>query len=109
MPPSASPPPRRSTRSPSPGPGSRPSSRLRPVRCDYTTKSLFGYNIELTTGSARATYSPILAHLRGRLPETSRRRSGEWVLRSRLVTVGPGRLGTPPARHYDLAARSSLH
>ena len=31
------------------------------------------------------------------------------VLRRRLVTVGPGRPGTPPARHYDLAARSSLH
>src|SRR5262245_42872032 len=27
----------------------------------------------------------------------------------RLVTVRPGRLGTPPSRHYDLAARSSLH
>jgi len=34
-------------------------------------------------------------------------RSG--VPRRRLVTVGPGRPGTPPARHYDLAARSSLH
>ena len=27
----------------------------------------------------------------------------------RLVTVCLGRPGTPPARHYDLAARSSLH
>src|SRR5262249_33960145 len=27
----------------------------------------------------------------------------------RLVTACPGRPGTPPARHYDLAARSSLH
>src|SRR5215475_10768172 len=34
-------------------------------------------------------------------------RSG--VLRRRLVTVRSGRPGTPPARHYDLAARSSLH
>src|SRR5215471_12942170 len=34
-------------------------------------------------------------------------RSG--VLRRRLVTAGLGRPGTPPARHYDLAARSSLH
>src|SRR5262245_4170855 len=41
-------------------------------------KSSFSYTIELTTESACATYSPILAHLRGRLPETSRRRSGEW-------------------------------
>src|SRR5262245_8307262 len=31
------------------------------------------------------------------------------VLRRRLVTFRPGRPGTPPARHYDLAARSSLH
>src|SRR5262245_63757486 len=27
----------------------------------------------------------------------------------RLVTIRLGRPGTPPARHYDLAARSSLH
>ena len=31
------------------------------------------------------------------------------VLRQRLATARPGRPGTPPARHYDLAARSSLH
>src|SRR5712691_7966947 len=31
------------------------------------------------------------------------------VPRRRLVTVSPGRSGTPSARHYDLAARSSLH
>ena len=32
------------------------------------------------------------------------------VLRLRLVTAGLlGRPGAPPARHYDLAARSSLH
>src|SRR5215813_3685903 len=39
-------------------------------------------------------------------PECGARRG---VLRRRLVTVCPGRPGTPPARHYDLAARSSLH
>src|SRR5262249_37417627 len=39
-------------------------------------------------------------------PEGGARRG---VLRRRLITVGPGRPGTPPARHYDLAARSSLH
>src|SRR5262245_10739061 len=39
-------------------------------------------------------------------PEGGARRG---VLRRRLVTVGLGRPGTPPARHYDLAARSSLH
>src|SRR6516164_8929588 len=38
-------------------------------------------------------------------PEGGARRG---VLRRRLVTACPGRLGTPPARHYDLAARSSL-
>src|SRR5215831_13852609 len=41
-----------------------------------------------------------------RHPEGGARRG---VLRRRLVTAGPGRPGTPPARHYDLAARSSLH
>src|SRR5215472_15651515 len=39
-------------------------------------------------------------------PECGARRG---VLRRRLVTVRPGRPGKPPARHYDLAARSSLH
>ena len=31
------------------------------------------------------------------------------VPRRRLVTARLGRLGTPPSRHYDLGARSSLH
>src|SRR5262245_4721485 len=47
--------------------------------------------------------------IEGRLrrhPEGGARRG---VLRRRLVTVCLGRPGTPPARHYDLAARSSLH
>src|SRR5262249_53822224 len=35
--------------------------------------------------------------------------AGGGVRRRRLITVGPGRPGPPPARHYDLAARSSLH
>src|SRR3982075_532341 len=35
--------------------------------------------------------------------------AGSGVPRLRLVTAGRGRSGTPPARHYDLAARSSLH
>src|SRR6266851_3356314 len=39
-------------------------------------------------------------------PECGARRG---VPRLRLVTVSPGRSGTPSARHYDLAARSSLH
>src|SRR5262249_12808972 len=53
--------------------------------------------------------SHILAHLRGRLRRRAEGGAGSGVLRPRLVTVGPGRAGTPPARHYDLAARSSLH
>src|SRR5262249_3612015 len=39
-------------------------------------------------------------------PECGARRG---VLRRRLATACPGRPGTPPVRHYDLAARSSLH
>src|SRR5262245_56362318 len=39
-------------------------------------------------------------------PEGGARRG---VLRRRLVTACPGRPGKPPARHYDLAARSSLN
>src|SRR6516164_1009671 len=39
-------------------------------------------------------------------PEGGARRG---VLRRRLVTARLGRLGTPPSRHYDLGARSSLH
>src|SRR6516165_11242358 len=35
--------------------------------------------------------------------------AGSGVLRQRLVTARPGRPGKSPARHYDLAARSSLH
>src|SRR5262245_39948681 len=45
----------------------------------------------------------------GPSPETSRRRSGEWRPAAAARNQGPGRFGTPPARHYDLAARSSLH
>src|SRR5262249_3674631 len=39
-------------------------------------------------------------------PECGARRG---VLRRRLVTAGPGRPGKSPARHHDLAARSSLY
>jgi hypothetical protein len=45
----------------------------------------------------------------GPSPETCRRRSGEWRPAAAARNQGPGRFGTPPARHYDLAARSSLH
>src|SRR5229473_3469737 len=52
-----------------------------------------------------------------RQPGSSRGVSGDGpvggarrgVPRLRLVTVSPGRPGTPSARHYDLVARSSLH
>ena len=45
----------------------------------------------------------------GPSPETCRRRSGEWRPAAAARNQGSGRFGTPPARHYDLAARSSLH
>src|SRR6516162_7900782 len=45
----------------------------------------------------------------GRLRRHPEGGAGSGVLRRRLVTARPGRPGTPPARHYDLAARSSLH
>src|SRR5260370_4468932 len=52
---------------------------------------------------------PILAH-EGRLLETILKAERGVAFRGlRLVTASLGRLGTPPARHYDLAARSSLH
>src|SRR5262244_2633432 len=51
----------------------------------------------------------ILAHSRGVSGDDPEGGAGSGVLRRRLVTVRPGRPGTPPARHYDLAARSSLH
>src|SRR6516164_278453 len=47
--------------------------------------------------------------IEGRLRRHPEGGAGSGVLRRRLVTAGPGRPGTPPARHYDLAARSSLH
>src|SRR5262249_45957652 len=39
-------------------------------------------------------------------PECGARRG---VLRRRPVTARPGRPGTPPSRHYDLGARSSVY
>jgi hypothetical protein len=67
----------------------------------------FDYSTRLRTVSMLEPFAALL--IEGRLrrhPEGGARRG---VLRRRLVTVCPGRLGTPPARHYDLAARSSLH
>src|SRR5262249_9870645 len=69
---------------------------------DYTTTTL------LTTyrAYARPHAASLIEGVVRRHPEGGARRG---VLRRRLVTVRPGRPGTPPARHYDLAARSSLH
>src|SRR4051795_10562921 len=47
--------------------------------------------------------------MEGRLPETVLRRSGEWRPAAAARNRGLGRSGTPPARHDDLAARSSLY
>src|SRR5262249_45998454 len=69
---------------------------------DYTTTTI------LTT--YRAYARPYAASLiKGgvrRHPEGGAR---PGVRRQRFVTVCLGRPGPPPARHYDLAARSSLH
>ncbi len=54
-------------------------------------------------------YELLALLIEGRLPETVHRRSEVWRPAMRLVTAAPGRSGAPPARHYDLAARSSLH
>src|SRR5215475_5835085 len=69
---------------------------------DYITTTL------LTTyrAYARPHAASLIEGVLRRHPEGGARRG---VLRRRLVTAGPGRPGTPPARHYDLAARSSLH
>ncbi len=65
----------------------------------------FDYTITTLLTTYRAYARPYAASLiEGVLrkrPEDGARRG---VLRRRLVTVRPGRLGTPPARHYDLAA-----
>src|SRR5262249_42753893 len=60
-----------------------------------------------TTRRHAITFPPSLIEGRLRRHPEGGARSG--VLRRRLVTAGLGRPGPPPARHYDLAARSSLH
>jgi hypothetical protein len=78
-------------------------ARTRPrLRSDYTSTTL------LTTYRVHATglASSLIEGVSGDDPEGG---AGSGVLRQRLVTVCPGRPGKPPARHYDLAARSSLH
>src|SRR6266849_2182102 len=47
--------------------------------------------------------------IEGRLRRRSRWRSEAWRPAAEARNRSPGRSGTPSARHYDLAARSSLH
>src|SRR5713226_5918101 len=47
--------------------------------------------------------------IEGRLRRRSRWRSKAWRPAAAARTLSPGRPETPSARHYDLAARSSLH
>src|SRR5262249_21739219 len=53
------------------------------------------------TASMLHRFPPSL--IEGRLRRHPEGGAGSGVLRRRLVTAGPGRPGTPPARHYDLA------
>src|SRR5262245_49328213 len=80
--------------------------RGEPAASDFFHRALW---IVVDYGMGLCYVSHILAHLRGCLRRRAEGGAGSGVLRPRLVTVGPGRSGTPPARHNDLAARSSLH
>src|SRR6185436_5882705 len=51
----------------------------------------------------------ILAHGGASSGDGPERRSGEWRPAAAARNRGLGRSGTPPTRHDDLAARSSLH
>src|SRR6516162_2917192 len=63
----------------------------------------------LTTYRLYARELPSLAH-RGASPETiPKAERGVASCGRRLVTARLGRPGKSPARHYDLAARNSLH
>src|SRR6476659_1596705 len=55
------------------------------------------------------TTIPILAHGGASSRDDPERRSGEWRPAAAARNRGLGRSGTPPARHDDLAARSSLY
>src|SRR3954452_3580673 len=54
-------------------------------------------------------YIAILAHGGASSGDGPERRSGEWRPAAAARNRGLGRDGTPPARHDDLAARSSLY
>src|SRR3981189_1552285 len=71
---------------------------------------ILGYetNFMLTTQRIYSTRfaSSLMRGVSGDDPEGG---AGSGVPRLRLVNAGLGGAGTPPARHYDPAARSSLH
>src|SRR3981189_165379 len=71
---------------------------------------ILGYetNFMLTTQRIYSTRfaSSLMRGVSGDDPEGG---AGSGVPRLRRVPAGRGRSGTPPARHDDLAARSSLH
>ena len=80
-----------------------PPGCIRSRFCDYISHFNIDYNTKTRYDSR------ILAHPRGRLRRRAEGGARSGVPRLRLVTVRLGRSGTPPARHYDLAARSSLN
>ena len=71
----------------------------------------FGYNTNISIDYVTGLWYFDLPSslMEGRLPETVLRRSGEWRPAAAARNRGLGRSGTPPARHDDLAARSSLY
>jgi len=73
------------------------------IFCDYETNFSIDYETKLDYKVRQPRSSRGVS---GDDPEGGARRG---VLRRRLVTACPGRPGTPPSRHYDLGARSSLH
>ena len=94
-------PPAQSLRAPLPGQPAGEFARGEPAMCDQSKISI---DYDTIRGMDRAC----LAH-RGASSGDDPRRSKTWRPAMRLVTAAPGRPGAPPARQYDLAARSSLH
>src|SRR6516225_4180491 len=86
----------------------RDARRLKPCR---SLGSFFGHDSHLSIDYiSKLCY--IASHprsLRGVSGDILKAERGVASCGGRLVTACLGRPGTPPARHYDLAARSSLH
>jgi hypothetical protein len=57
----------------------------------------------------RSMYESLASLIEGRLLETILKAERGVASRDAARNRSPGRSGAPPARHYDLAARSSLH